>query len=116
LYIAIEWANKGDLKGYIRSCAMQSEKIECEKIVDYVKQLAEALHHMHEKRIIHRDLKPANILIFGDGTLKLSDLGLGRYMSNETIKAFSRVGTPLYMSPEVVIFYNTDYKRCWLRF
>ena len=101
LYIAIEWANKGDLKAYIRSCAMQSEKIECERIVDFVKQLADALNHMHEKRIIHRDLKPANILIFGESTLKLSDLGLGRYMSNETMKAFSRVGTPLYMSPEV---------------
>jgi NIMA (never in mitosis gene a)-related kinase len=85
---------------------MQSEKIDCERILDYTKQLAEALQHMHEKRIIHRDLKPANILIFNDGAFKLSDLGLGRYMSNETIKAFSRVGTPLYMSPEVMLTIN----------
>lgn len=57
---------------------------------------------MHEKRIIHRDLKPANILTFSDGLLKLGDLGLGRYMSDETFKAFSKVGTPLYMSPEII--------------
>jgi serine/threonine protein kinase len=65
---------------------------------------------MHEKRIIHRDLKPANILIFSDGSLKLGDLGLGRYMSDETFKAFSKVGTPLYMSPEVIRNDGYDFK------
>jgi serine/threonine protein kinase len=65
---------------------------------------------MHEKRIIHRDLKPANILIFSDGILKLGDLGLGRYMSDETFKAFSQVGTPLYMSPEVIRNEGYDFK------
>ena len=56
---------------------------------------------MHEKRIMHRDLKPANIFIATDGTLKVGDLGLGRVFSSETIEAYSKVGTPLYMSPEV---------------
>lgn len=65
---------------------------------------------MHERRIIHRDLKPANILTFSDGLLKLGDLGLGRYMSNETLKAFSQVGTPLYMSPEVILNNGYDFK------
>ena len=65
---------------------------------------------MHEKRIIHRDLKPANILIFSDGIFKLGDLGLGRYMSDETFKAFSQVGTPLYMSPEVIRNEGYDFK------
>ena len=65
---------------------------------------------MHEQRVIHRDLKPANILIFSDGTFKLGDLGLGRSLSKETIKAFSRVGTPLYMSPEVINNKGYDFK------
>lgn len=56
---------------------------------------------MHDKRIMHRDLKPANIFIASDGTLKVGDLGLGRIFSSETIEAYSKVGTPLYMSPEV---------------
>jgi len=104
LYIAIEWADKGDLKRYLNKCQKEGEKIDEIKIIDFTRQLASALLHMHEKRIIHRDLKPANILIFGDGKLKLGDLGLGRYMSDETFKAFSKVGTPLYMSPEVNLF------------
>ena len=80
------------------------------KLIEYTRQLASALFHMHEKRIIHRDLKPANILIFSDGNLKLGDLGLGRYMSDETFKAFSKVGTPLYMSPEVIRNDGYDFK------
>jgi serine/threonine protein kinase len=64
-------------------------------------QVGSALNHMHEKRIMHRDLKPANIFISSDGSLKVGDLGLGRVFSSETIEAYSKVGTPLYMSPEV---------------
>ena len=56
---------------------------------------------MHEKRIMHRDLKPANIFIDANGDLKVGDLGLGRVFSSETIETYSKVGTPLYMSPEV---------------
>ena len=63
---------------------------------------------MHEKRIMHRDLKPANIFISSDGSLKVGDLGLGRVFSSETIEAYSKVGTPLYMSPEVS--YQSGYR------
>lgn len=110
LYIAIEWADKGDLKRFIKRYNQEGDKIEEVKIIEYTRQLACALHHMHEKRIIHRDLKPANILMFSEGTLKLGDLGLGRYMSDETFKAFSKVGTPLYMSPEVIRNDGYDFK------
>lgn len=48
---------------------------------------------------MHRDLKPANIFIGQDYTLKIGDLGLGRSFSSETLEAYSKVGTPLYMSP-----------------
>lgn len=57
---------------------------------------------MHDKRIMHRDLKPANIFISSDGLLKVGDLGLGRVFGSETVQAYSKVGTPLYMSPEVL--------------
>ena len=59
---------------------------------------------------MHRDLKPANIFITNNGTLKLGDLGLGRHFSSQTIEAFSRVGTPLYMSPEVLKGNGYDWK------
>jgi len=57
---------------------------------------------MHENRVLHRDIKPANIFLTIDGTVKLGDLGLGRFLSENTLEAFSKVGTPLYMSAEVL--------------
>jgi serine/threonine protein kinase len=51
---------------------------------------------------MHRDLKPANIMLTADHRVKLGDLGLSRYFTELTMEAFSKVGTPLYMSPEVL--------------
>ena len=80
------------------------------RIVEYISQIAGALQHMHEKRIMHRDLKPANIFIDNNGDLKVGDLGLSRQLSSQTFEAFSRVGTPLYMSPEVLQGKGYDWK------
>jgi NIMA (never in mitosis gene a)-related kinase len=52
--------------------------------------------------MMHRDIKPANVFITGSGVLKLGDMGLGRQLSQESVAAFSKVGTPLYMSPELL--------------
>jgi NIMA (never in mitosis gene a)-related kinase len=65
---------------------------------------------MSEKRIMHRDLKPANIFISANGALKIGDLGLGRVFSSQTVEAYSKVGTPLYMSPELLRGEGYDMK------
>ena len=102
LYIAVEWADKGDVKRLIKKYKQEGDEIDERKVIEYTREIAAGLNHMHEQRIIHRDLKPANILITSDGIFKLGDLGLGRIMNTETIKTFSKVGTPLYMAPEVI--------------
>lgn len=102
LLIIVEWAEKGDLKRLIRKAIANETSFQESEIWEYSKQLASALDHMHTKRIMHRDLKPANIFVAVDGSLKLGDLGLGRFFSSQTLEAFSKVGTPLYMSPEVL--------------
>lgn len=102
LHIIVEWAEKGDLKRLIRRAVQNDICFTEGQIWDYGKQLAGALDHMHKRRVMHRDLKPANIFVASDGSLKLGDLGLGRFFSSQTLEAFSKVGTPLYMSPEVL--------------
>merc|ERR1719201_3259764 len=102
LLIIVEWAEKGDLKRLIRRAASMDIHFKDTEMWEYSRQLASALDHMHQKRIMHRDLKPANIFVSMDGSLKLGDLGLGRFFSSQTLEAFSKVGTPLYMSPEVL--------------
>ena len=47
-----------------------------EEVGEWMRQLASALHHMHEQGVRHRDVKPGNLLITSEGHLKLVDFGL----------------------------------------
>lgn len=103
LYIAFEWASAGDLKRQIRKANERHIRFDEASIWKYFTQLCSAILYLHrEKRIMHRDLKPANIFLTSEGQIKLGDLGLGRQFSENTFEAHSKVGTPLYMSPEVL--------------
>ena len=53
--------------------------------------------------VCHGDVKPANMLLGRDGTLKLLDFGLARFLDDNTLgHAGTAMGTPYYMAPEVV--------------
>jgi len=73
--------------------------------VDIVLQMADALHHAHQRGLIHRDVKPKNILLTPQGVAKLTDLGLARDMSDKQaaeLEAGKAYGTPYYISPEQI--------------
>ena len=102
LIIIVEWAAAGDLKRQLRKAVERGSTFEERLIWKYFSQIAEAIRYMHEHRIMHRDLKPANIFLTLGGVVKVGDLGLSRELSENTLQAHSKVGTPLYMSPEVL--------------
>lgn len=68
-----------------------------------VGQLADALHHAHERGVVHRDLKPANVMLTTDGLVKLTDFGLARTVQSLSLTAAGQLlGTPRYMPSQLI--------------
>ncbi|CAD8088532.1 unnamed protein product [Paramecium primaurelia] len=123
LYLVMEYLPGGDLMTLLMKKDIFTEK----ESQFYMAESIMAVDSVHKLKYIHRDLKPDNILLQSDGHIKLSDFGLCKYVesrgtrlderisihkpedkgSNTTtfkrnrIKAYSTVGTPDYIAPEV---------------
>ncbi|CAJ1344229.1 unnamed protein product [Effrenium voratum] len=102
MVIILELAAHGDLSSLLGKLKHAERLMQEHQVWGIFFQISEALHHMHRQRIMHRDIKPENTFVCHRGMVKLGDLGLGRYFSSNTYKAHSVVGTPFYMSPEVI--------------
>ncbi len=75
--------------------------VDADRVVDWGLQAAEALTHAHERGIVHRDIKPSNLMLDQSGRLWLTDFGLAKSSTDQTLSlAGAMLGTPRYMSPE----------------
>ena len=100
LFIAMEYVEGEALKQTLRA----GEPPPFAMAVSVVRQVAEALAHAHEKGVLHRDIKPGNILLSRDGRVKVTDFGVGEFITAATYDRSSdrMVGSPPYMSPEQI--------------
>ena len=99
LCIVMEYADGGDLAARIQG---RHESMGEEAVLDYFVQICLAVKHIHDKKIVHRDLKSQNVFLRTTGEVKIGDFGIAKVMSHTSDQARSIVGTPYYISPEIV--------------
>ncbi|BGP17029.1 hypothetical protein JCM10213_000335 [Rhodosporidiobolus nylandii] len=110
LYILMEYCEGGDLAGVIQRCRKTGQQLPEDVVWQYFTQILLALHDCHSEVdkqgnrktvILHRDIKPENVFLDKDNNLKLGDFGLSKAMQQAAMTQ-TYVGTPYYMSPELI--------------
>ncbi|CAD8052207.1 unnamed protein product [Paramecium primaurelia] len=101
-YIILEYCNIGDLDSLLK----QKNTIKLEDHITFLQDILNAFTTLIRQGIAHRDLKPANILVHQEGKrkiFKLADFGYAKTIFNYNAQILkSNLGTPAYMSPQLL--------------
>ena len=98
--IVMEFADGGDIDSYIKS--RKGRYFPEAEVLRIFVQICLAIKHIHDRKILHRDLKGQNIFLTANGIVKVGDFGIARVLRNTGEFAATRIGTPYYMSPEIM--------------
>jgi len=94
-YIVMEYVEGITLKTYIE----KKGRLNYKEVISIAIQVGRGIESAHKKNIIHRDIKPQNIIISKEGKVKVTDFGIARAASGNTIHA-DVMGSVHYSSPE----------------
>ncbi len=94
-FIVMELVDGITLKEYIA----QNGRLGMDKAIDFAIQIASGLEAAHESHIIHRDIKPQNIIVSKTGNIKVTDFGIAKAASSNTLTS-GAMGSVHYISPE----------------
>ena len=110
VYFIVDYMHGGDLFLHLR----KDHKFKESRAKFYIAQWILALKDMHKLGIIYRDLKLENIMLDKDGNIKLTDFGLSKLgIKNNQDKAYSFVGTPEYLAPEIIKGSGHSHQADW---
>ena len=94
-YIVMEYVDGITLKKYID----RNGRLPVKEATSIAIQIAQGIDAAHSKHIIHRDIKPQNVLISREGKIKVTDFGIARTTTSNTIST-DILGSVQYISPE----------------
>ena len=94
-YIVMELVDGITLKKYIE----KKSRLSVKEAISIAIQVSMGLQAAHHARIIHRDIKPQNIIISKDGKVKITDFGIAKAATSNTITS-NVMGSVHYTSPE----------------
>ncbi|MBQ8318792.1 MAG: serine/threonine protein kinase, partial [Lachnospiraceae bacterium] len=94
-FIVMELVEGITLKDYIA----QNGRLPMDRAIDFALQIASGLEAAHESHVIHRDIKPQNIIVSKNGNLKVTDFGIAKAASSNTLTS-GAMGSVHYISPE----------------
>lgn len=94
-YIVMELIEGITLKNYIQ----KKGRLSVRETISIAIQIANGIECAHNNQIVHRDIKPQNIMISREGKVKVTDFGIARAASANTING-NAMGSVHYISPE----------------
>ena len=100
-FISMAFVEGQDLQHIIH----ENPKMPLDRILNFARQIAEALAAAHAEGVVHRDLKPQNLLVDKNDQIFVCDFGLAKSFEEGAIgmtRTGAFLGTPRYMSPEQV--------------
>ena len=94
-YIVMEYVDGITLKKYIE----KKSRLTAKEAISIAIQVSLGLQAAHANHVIHRDIKPQNIMISRDGKVKVTDFGIAKAATSNTITS-NVMGSVHYTSPE----------------
>mmetsp|Transcript_1666 Transcript_1666/g.5350 ORF Transcript_1666/g.5350 Transcript_1666/m.5350 type:complete len:446 (+) Transcript_1666:108-1445(+) len=109
LFMIMSLAEDGDLRSVVTESQAAKRSIPEPIVLTWTRQTLCGLEHLHDQGVVHRDLKSSNIFLCeGRRRIRIGDFGISRILES-TAFASSVVGTPAYMSPELMRNERYDY-------
>ena len=109
IYIIMEFCIYGDLYSLLHIVKKKKVYVNEEIIWDIAYQCLLGLEYLHSNQIIHRDIKLLNIFMSKNKIVKIGDMGMSKILDKKEMK-LSRVGTPLFLAPELIKKEKYDFK------
>ncbi|CAK9059827.1 Serine/threonine-protein kinase Nek5 (Never in mitosis A-related kinase 5) (NimA-related protein kinase 5) [Durusdinium trenchii] len=102
LFIIMTLAEDGDLCRVVSEAQLAHRALPEAAVLTWLRQTLLGLEHLHNQGVVHRDLKSSNIFLCeGRRRIRIGDFGISTVLQS-TAFASSCVGTPAYMSPELM--------------